>query len=46
VVAILRDDVPLAPSPDDVVEGGDELFFISTVAAEDQLRSVLARNAG
>ncbi|MDQ0094452.1 trk system potassium uptake protein TrkA [Paeniglutamicibacter psychrophenolicus] len=41
VVAILRDDVPLAPSPDDVVEGGDELFFVTTIVAEDQLRAVL-----
>ena len=41
VVAILRDDVPLTPSPDDVVEGGDELFFVTTILAEDQLRAVL-----
>lgn len=41
VVAILRDDVPLTPSPDDVVEGGDELFFVTTIVAEDQLRAVL-----
>ena len=41
VVAILRDDVPLTPSPDDVIEGGDELFFVTTILAEDQLRAVL-----
>lgn len=41
VVAILRDDIPLAPSPDDVIEGGDELFFVTTILAEDELRTVL-----
>lgn len=41
VVAILRDDAPITPSPDDVIESGDELFFVTTIAAEDQLRAVL-----
>jgi trk system potassium uptake protein TrkA len=41
VVAILRDDIPLTPSQDDVIEGGDELFFVTTIAAEDELRTVL-----
>ncbi|MFT4469968.1 potassium channel family protein [Arthrobacter sulfonylureivorans] len=41
VVAILRDDAPITPSPDDVVEASDELFFITTIAAEDDLRAVL-----
>ena len=41
VVAILRDDIPLTPSQDDVIEGGDELFFVTTIVAEDQLRTVL-----
>ncbi|MCV9995363.1 TrkA family potassium uptake protein [Paeniglutamicibacter sp. ZC-3] len=41
VVAILRDDIPLAPSQDDVIEGGDELFFVTTIVAEDELRTVL-----
>ncbi|MCC3271817.1 TrkA family potassium uptake protein [Arthrobacter zhangbolii] len=45
VVAILRDDVPITPSNDDVVEPGDELFFITTIAAEDDLRAVLAPGA-
>ena len=40
-VAILRDDAPIAPSPDDVVEAGDELFFVAAIAAEDALRSAL-----
>lgn len=41
VVAILRDDAPITPSVDDVIEDSDELFFVTTIAAEDQLRSVL-----
>lgn len=41
VVAILRDDLAITPSPDDVIEGGDELFFITAIAAEDDLRTVL-----
>ncbi len=41
-VAILRDDFPIAPSPDDVVEAGDELFFVSAISAEDALRSALS----
>ena len=47
VVAILRDDAPITPSMDDVIEDSDELFFVTTIAAEDQLRSVLtARSSG
>ncbi|MGJ9401830.1 potassium channel family protein [Arthrobacter sp. KK5.5] len=45
VVAILRDDAPITPSPDDVIESGDELFFITSIAAEDQLRAVLRPEA-
>lgn len=41
LVAILRDEAPITPSPDDVVEAGDELFFITTIAAEDELRTLL-----
>lgn len=41
VTAILRDDAPITPSSDDVIEPGDELFFICTIAAEDELRAVL-----
>ncbi|WP_342025154.1 TrkA family potassium uptake protein [Arthrobacter citreus] len=41
VTAILRDDAPITPSNDDVIEPGDELFFICTIAAEDDLRAVL-----
>ncbi|GAB3249978.1 potassium channel family protein [Arthrobacter pigmenti] len=41
LVAILRDDVPITPSQDDVLESGDELFFVTTIAAEDELRQLL-----
>lgn len=41
LVAILRDDVPITPSQDDVLESGDELFFVTTIAAEDDLRQLL-----
>lgn len=41
VVALLRDEVPIVPSADDVVEGGDEMFFITAIAAEDELRATL-----
>jgi trk system potassium uptake protein len=46
VVAILRDDAPITPSMDDVIEDSDELFFVTTIAAEDQLRSVLTARSG
>lgn len=42
LVAILRDEAPITPSTDDVIDSGDELFFVTTIAAEDELRSVLA----
>jgi trk system potassium uptake protein TrkA len=41
-VAILRDQAPITPSRDDVLDGGDELFFVTTIAAEDQLRALLS----
>ncbi|MCU1572398.1 MAG: potassium transporter TrkA [Micrococcaceae bacterium] len=46
LVAILRDEAPITPSADDVVDGGDELFFITTIAAEDQLRALLSPRQG
>ncbi|MCQ9164079.1 MULTISPECIES: TrkA family potassium uptake protein [unclassified Arthrobacter] len=46
LVAILRDEAPITPSNDDVLEAGDELFFISTIAAEDGLRKLLSNDAG
>jgi trk system potassium uptake protein TrkA len=42
LVAILRDQAPITPSRDDVIDGGDELFFVTTIAAEDDLRALLA----
>lgn len=42
LVAILRDEAPITPSDDDVIEAGDELFFVTTIAAEDELRALLA----
>jgi trk system potassium uptake protein TrkA len=42
LVAILRDEAPITPSGDDVMEAGDELFFISTIPAEDELRALLS----
>ncbi len=29
---------PITPTRDDVLDGGDELFFVTTIAAEDGLR--------
>lgn len=42
LVAILRDQKPIPPSRDDVVDHRDELFFISTIAGENELRALLA----
>ena len=42
LVAILRDQAPITPSRDDVIDGGDELFFVTTIAAEDELRALLS----
>ncbi|WP_422936407.1 potassium channel family protein [Sinomonas sp. P47F7] len=42
LVAILRDQAPITPSVDDVVDHRDELFFVTTIAAEDELRALLA----
>jgi trk system potassium uptake protein TrkA len=42
LVAILRDQAPITPSRDDVIDGGDELFFVTTIAAEDRLRELLS----
>ncbi|GAA5230309.1 potassium channel family protein [Arthrobacter cryoconiti] len=46
LVAILRDEAPITPSKDDVMESRDELFFISTIAAEDELRALLSTPKG
>ncbi|RKW71718.1 potassium channel family protein [Galactobacter caseinivorans] len=44
-VAVLRDDIPFAPSPDDVFEGDDEVFFLTAMDAEPALRELLAARA-
>lgn len=46
LVAILRDEAPITPSEDDVMESGDELFFVTTIAAEDELRALLSSSEG
>lgn len=42
LVAILRDEAPITPSNDDVIDSGDELFFVTTIAAENELRGLLS----
>jgi trk system potassium uptake protein TrkA len=42
LVAILRDQRVLTPSPDDPLEGGDELLFVAAQDQEDALHDVLA----
>jgi len=41
LMAVVRDKTPFPPSADDVVEGGDEIFFITTPQAEPLLRRTL-----
>ena len=42
LVGIIRDDRPIAPSRDDAVEAHDELLFITTPDAEDELEEMLS----
>jgi trk system potassium uptake protein TrkA len=42
LVAILRDKHVIAPSPDDPVEAGDELLFVSAPDQEAALHDLLA----
>jgi trk system potassium uptake protein TrkA len=46
LVAILRDQSPITPSIDDVIDHRDELFFVTTIAAEDALRALLSPGNG
>ncbi|KHL03078.1 potassium channel family protein [Sinomonas humi] len=46
LVAILRDQSPITPSIDDVIDHRDELFFVTTIAAEDALRGLLSPGNG
>ncbi|REF31379.1 potassium channel family protein [Calidifontibacter indicus] len=41
LVGIIRDDLPIAPKPDSVVEGFDELLFLTTPSSEPLLGSTL-----
>lgn len=41
LAAIVRGRRVLAPSPDDPVEAGDELIFVCTAEAEEQVRTVI-----
>ena len=42
LVGIIRDQIPIAPSPDDSLEAHDELLFLTTPDAEDDLESLLS----
>jgi trk system potassium uptake protein len=41
LVAVLRDGRVLVPSPDDALEGGDELLIVATTEVEDALDALL-----
>ncbi|MEH1128854.1 potassium channel family protein [Micromonospora sp. CPCC 206061] len=41
LVAIVRGKRVLVPSPDDPIEGGDELIFVCTAEVEDAVRAVI-----
>lgn len=42
LVAIIRDDIAIAPTKDDSIEIGDELLFLSTPETEDALEQLLS----
>lgn len=42
LVAIIRDERPIAPTPDDAMEVADELLFITTGEQEDRLQQLVA----
>jgi trk system potassium uptake protein TrkA len=42
LVAIIREQRPLAPTADDAIEAGDELLFISTTEQEEKLQQLVA----
>ena len=42
LVAIIREERPLPPTPDDAMEAGDELLFITTTEQEDRLQDLVA----
>ncbi|MFW0155252.1 potassium channel family protein [Rothia sp. P6271] len=42
LTAILRDGVPRPPSPDEPIEGEDELFFITTADGEEDIKALFS----
>jgi trk system potassium uptake protein TrkA len=42
LVGIIREERPIAPSRDDVLEANDELMFITVPEAEDELQQILS----
>ena len=42
LVAIIREERPLAPTADDAMEAGDELLFITTTEQEENLQQLVA----
>ncbi len=45
LVAIIREERPLAPTSDDAMEAGDELLFITTTEMENKLQRLVAPGA-
>ncbi|MEO7754101.1 MAG: TrkA family potassium uptake protein [Terracoccus sp.] len=45
LVAIIREERPLAPTNDDAMEAGDELLFITTTEMENKLQRLVAPGA-
>jgi trk system potassium uptake protein TrkA len=45
LVAIIREERPLAPTDDDAMEVGDELLFITTTEQEVELQQLVAPGA-
>ncbi len=46
LVAIVRGGRPIAPSPDDPLEAGDELLFVSSANSDEALQELLSPAAG
>jgi trk system potassium uptake protein TrkA len=45
LVAIIREERPIAPTPDDTLESRDELLLITVPESEDELQRLLAPQA-
>ncbi len=46
LVAIMREERPIPPSGDDVLEAHDELLFLTVPEVEDELRTLLSPDRG